>query len=223
MQIIDSLHSIFDKQATNCKRCNSIYEISEKSKSATFNKLSICKDNSLLGVIENNFYKGLSKITHERSSFLLDKDCDGAVFYEEEDTLVLLLVDLKSSFHENEIFSAYKQDFFTFMKLHMMLSLCENYNPQHLKIICYAACPPCDKNSSDNIKDNLFMKEQLEDERFIDKCLKAYLYTKKFSCTIRDIPFVENKRLHENILTIPVEFRIYTPEHKEDKEGVIRL
>ncbi|WP_270546534.1 hypothetical protein [Butyricimonas paravirosa] len=226
MLIIDSLHSVFDRKTGACRCGDSNWEVIEDDAGASFIRLTFHKEGGSFGVIANDFYKSLSAVTNDRSSFLLDKDCDGVSFYEDGDVDKLLFVDLKSSFSESSIDKAYKQNFFTFLKLHMMLSLCEGYKLESLKIEFFAACPPCKtQDEFDSIKDNILMAEETGDDRFINKCLKSYFYDANnvYSCKVGKIPYVKGKKLHENILSTDVTFRIFTPEHLRDSEGILEL
>lgn len=225
MKIIDSITSIFDKQASSCGREHDSWDIEETQEGAVFKKLTIKRNNTLWGIIHNDFYKGLSALTSDRSSFLLDKDCDGVALCKGEDKYDIYLVDLKSSFSEGNIDKAFKQDFFTLLKLHMMFSICEDYKINNFKIICYVACPPCvDTNAMDDIKHNIIMAEEYGDDRFINRCMKSYFYDgNNYSCQIKELPYIHKQQLHSDILNTLIEFRIYTPKYSTDVEGIIEL
>jgi hypothetical protein len=225
MQIIDSIHSIFDKKYNSCKRCHCDWIITENSEDATFNKLIVHKEGVDFTVLLNDFYKGLSAITHDRSSFLCDSDCDGIALIEEKDHSILFFVDLKSSFKESNIRKAFEQDFFSFLKIHMMLSLCEDYQLDRTKLVFYAACPPCKTQSEeDSIKDNLLMSKTINDVRFIDNCFLSFFYgANGFKCKIGDLPIIKNIILRHDILSTNIVFRIHTPKNITDNESTIYL
>lgn len=225
MQIINSIQSIYDKKSSSCYSCHCDWTITEDSQNATFNKLTIHKEGVDFTVIDNAFYKGLNAITHERSSFLCDSDCDGIALVEGKDHNQFIFVDLKSSFSESSIRKAFHQDFFSFLKIHVMLSLCEDYHLDKTQLFFYAACPPCKtKSEEDSIKDSLLMGKTINNVRFIDKCLLSYFYsTDGFMCKIEDLPIVNDKKLRQDILSTDIVFRIHTPKSTTDNESTIFL
>jgi hypothetical protein len=224
MEIIDSLQSVFDKKIAEFFCVKDDWEIVETNPKASFIKLTFHKANATFGIIVDSFYKGFGTIS-SRSKYLLDSNCDGVSFCEDEDTTRLILVDMKSSFNETNIEGAYRQDFFTFLKMHMILNFCEGYQLNSLMIDFYAACPPCEsKNEEADILDNILQTEEAGENRFINNCIKSYLYGyNNYSCQIKELPYVKDKKLHSDILSTTVSFHIFTPEHFTDKEGVLNL
>lgn len=225
MQILDSIHSIYDKKSSSCIRCSCDWTITEENQSAIFNKLTIHKEGVDFTVINNDFYKGLNAITHDRSSFLCDSDCDGIALVEGKEHNQFIFVDLKSSFSESSICKAFRQDFFSFLKIHVMLSLCEDYQLDRMQLFFYAACPPCKTKTEEySIKDSLLQGNTINSVRFIDKCLLSYFYgTNGFMCKIEDLPIVTNKKLRQDILSTDIVFRIHTPNNITDNESTIYL
>lgn len=222
MKMIDSIHSIYDKKRSAfISGCNT-FEFIEDTPNATFKKL-VVKSSCLFDVIKNDFYKGLSAITTDRSSFLQDKDCDGVVICDNSGTTQLVFIDLKSSFKQDNIEKAFKQDFFTFIKLHLLLSLCKGYSIRECYIVCYVACPRYTSQEEVYIKDNISMTEEKGDS-LINKCLKEYFFgTNDFHCKIKDIPYIANKMINEDILSIDIHFKIYTTKHYSDSCGVLHI
>lgn len=223
MRIFDSLHSIYDKKACDCHSCLSSWEVTEAQKGVSFKKLTLCLDGATFGVIDDDFYKNIEKMTSDRSSFLADKNCDGVSFCEYEGTIHLLFVELKSSF--SEIQKAFVQDFFTLMKIHMFLSICKDYNLENIIIDFFAASSPFkNKDEESIILDRLNMSDQLKEACFIDKCFHNYLFKKKSTfMRIGDLPFIENKELHDTIMSSSIRFHIFTPKTYEESEGALDL
>lgn len=225
MQIIDSLKTIFDKKGICCDVVTGDWILTEPDPSATFVKMTFHNNNAYFGSIDNSFYKGVGNVTTDRSTYLKDKDCDGLCFYVDGYSKKLLLVDMKSSFSEDNVFDAFRQDVFTFLKVHMMFSLCEGYHLPEWEINCYIACPPC-KNEAEitSIKDNINMAEELGDERFINKCLKEYFYgNSDYACSITRTPFCKNKPLHDEIVKASMHFHIVCPSSSGDTEGFLNM
>ena len=223
MQIFDSLHSIYDKKACCCHCCSERWEVMETDKLATFKKLTIYMEGAIFGVVDNDFYKGLSKMTGERSTFMADKDCDGVSFCEYEGRIHLVLVDLKSSYKKVE--DAFMQDFFTLMKMHMFLSVCKGYDIRSISIDFFAATPPCkDKDEESDILSRLNTSDMLCEPRFVDKCYLNHLYNRKSTLArIAELPFVKTSEFHESIMSSSVKFHIFTPDTFGESEGLLDL
>ena len=223
MRIFDSLHSVYDRKACDCHCCECQWEVIEAQKGVSFKKLTLCLDGATFGVIDDDFYKGIQKMTSDRSSFLYDKNCDGVSFCEYEGTLHLLFVELKSNF--SEIQKAFIQDFFTLMKMHMFLSICKDYNLENIIVDFFAASSPFkNKDEESNILDRLNMSDQLNESCFIDKCYHNHLFNKKSTIMrIGDLPFVRNQELHNSIMSSSIRFHIFTPKTYEESEGTLDL
>lgn len=223
MQIIDSLHSVFDKKSNACVCTNGTWAVYEE-KEVAFKKVTFHCEGACFGVLNNEFYKAIKETTENRSSFLKDSDCDGISFFDDRSSLQLLLVDLKSSFSEQNISKAFKQDFFSLLKIHMMLSLCEGYSLDSLLIRFFAVCPPCASlDDKAIILDRIYLGEESDKERFENKYLMAYFKKGVFSCKMKDIPFVKDKHLNEDLLDATIQFQIVTAENYEDRECVMEL
>lgn len=223
MQIIDSLHSIFDKKIDACNCTHNTWEVHEDNETS-FKKMTFYCDGACFGVIHNEFYKDIKSVTEKRSSFLKDFDCDGIAFYGNGDILQLLFVDLKSSFSEQNITKAFRQDFYSLLKMHMLLSLCEGYRLSSIAIRFFAACPPCkSRDDETRIKDIIFLTEELGEKRFENKYLMGYFKKEGFSCQLKDIPFVKDKHLNEELMEATIQFQIYTPDNVNDREGLMEL
>ena len=227
MKLIDSLQSVFNKKACSCQCASDAWCIHESEGSAKFKTLTVRKKDAEFGIIDNAFYKhSIGAIAKNSSSFLKDKDCDGVSFIEEGETCQWFFVDLKSSLNDNEISEGFQQGFFSFMKMHMMSSLCDGYDVRSVnKIVFLVACQPCKSlDEESDIKQALQMSEELGELRHIDKCLGAYFYgSKEYVCTLGDIPLVGGKKLHKDILSINVSFMIFTPPNPNDDSGVLEL
>ena len=223
MRVFDSLHSIYNKKACDCHCFPEIWEVTETDKLATFNKLTVFMEGATFGVVDNDFYKGLGKMTGERSTFLADKDCDGVSFCEYEGHLHLVLVDLKSSYKKIE--DAFIQDFYTMMKMHMFLSVCKGYDLGNIVIDFFAATPPCkDKDEESEILSRLNMSDMLSAPRFVDKCYLNHLRNRNSTMArIEELPFIKTSEFHESIMSSIIRFHIFTPESYGESEGYLDL
>jgi hypothetical protein len=223
MEIIDSILSLYDKKACDCYCCSCNWVLTEADRSAILKKLTLFLDGATFGIIDNDFYKGLNKTTCDRSSFLTDNDCDGVSFCEKDGKMHLLFVDLKSSYSNIE--KAFKQNFFTLLKMHMFFSLCNGYNIENLTINFFVACSPFkDKDQKSDILLNLNMADELGNLNYSEKCLLNHLHNgKETIVTISELPFVKSIKLNESIISSPIHLHIYAPESYGESEGTIDL
>ena len=223
MQIINSIKEIFDRHAQFCVSDDSQWTIIETTENADLKKLKINASNHNFGILVNPFYKGLAAITNVRSSFLKDSDCDGVAFYDDGQKKRLIFVDLKSSLSSNNIKKAVKQNFFTFLKLQMMLSICKDYDLSQYELHFYIACCNCNDDALDSIKDNILMHEEIGDLDYSTHCLRSFLFNgNNWVCTIRELPFI-NENLRDDILIKQVHFKILTTQNPDDTELICQL
>lgn len=223
MEIIESMLSLYDKKSCNCHYCSCNWVLTEAEPSATFKKLTLCMDGATFGTIDNAFYKGLDKIICSRSSFLKDKDCDGVSFCEINGRMHMLFVELKSSFSEIE--RAFKQNFFTLLKMHMFFSLCRGYDIENLTIDFFVACSPFkDKDQESDILSRLNMADEADSLCYHEKCLLNHLYYgKETVVTIGELPFAKNIKLNKSIISSPIHLHLYSPTSYEESEGLLDL
>ncbi|MDO4714723.1 MAG: hypothetical protein Q4A44_00350 [Bacteroidales bacterium] len=71
-----------------------------------------------------------------------DANCDGIALCDEASRCHVVLVELKSTFSSQDIYKAAKQIVFSWLKIHMWLSLCPKYTPKKVKITAIIACLP---------------------------------------------------------------------------------
>lgn len=94
--------------------------------------------------------KGMKDITETRSCSLFDSDCDGIAFEMQGGKDALFMVELKSRFCTQNLNNALKQMTFSFLKMHSMLSLCEDYDVDNVSLHFIAACQ-CFENENQKI------------------------------------------------------------------------
>lgn len=150
--ISDSFLQVFDKisNSVTANSCN----VYEKQAGATMNRLIIVSKGSRMVCCDENAVKDMKPLTIHRSSFLRDNECDGIVIVERSYPYIskIILADLKSGFDLSNIEKAYKQMFFSFLKLHAMLSLCDGYDVNSHEIEMITACKCMkDKNQEANV------------------------------------------------------------------------
>lgn len=218
MEIIDTLKALYDKHSQYCVSEDTDWSIIETAENAELKKLLITAPNRYFGIIRNPFYNGLESITSTRSSYLKDKNCDGIAFYDNGNDKRILFIDLKSSLSFNNIKKAIKQNYYSFLKLQMMLSLCKNYDLGNYDIYFLIACRICNDDMLTSIKDNILMQEELGDMDYSNYCLRSFLFNgNNWSCKLGQLPF-SNNSLREDILLKKINFKILTTGACDDTE-----
>lgn len=118
-------------------------KIIESNPTASLKELEIVKKDTKFSCFNEKLLKSMSHITTTRSSFLLDKECDGVVLYRDcidrIDSVTVLLSDLKSKFCRKELAKALSQVEHSFFKFACMW-LISNNNVNKINIHFVLAC-----------------------------------------------------------------------------------
>lgn len=135
-KLCDSYRSLYDKVSLNV--ISSDWKIQEDDSKATFQELIIS------GLSGYSIPKAVYKNTHEpifkNSSALKDLDCDGFAFVSHEGTKYIVAVELKSNFDTAKILRASHQMCWSFLKNHMVMSICNGYDIDNYEIVFVIAC-----------------------------------------------------------------------------------
>lgn len=190
----NALEKIFN---TSLSRPQSTWEIVENNPGAKFRKLTIMNKSRLFEEVPQEFYKlshtTFLKVGLRKASFE-DLDCDGFAFTEIDGHLTAVLVELKSSFNIENIFHAFEQIVYTYVKLHTFFSLCEGYPPENLSVKGVIACKP----PTDEYKKYMTQQSYTQGKHSSRKLLFALhiLSGKPFQKAFKDIGFLKNYPLH---------------------------
>lgn len=213
MSVINSIQSIFNK--INIEVTTDNWTVTEIDSGASFNNLHIENFGMNFNIINNNIYQSMPNITTDISSKLRDLDCDGVAFTEINDQKYIILSELKSKYDTNKLSKAYKQIIFTFLKLHMLFSICKEYNINDYKIIGIIACKPVTEEQKTSIEHNLLWSE--------NQFLNNLYYHNKSECTVENIDFLRTCNLHKNIATKRFTIFLQTASDIDDNEANIDL
>jgi hypothetical protein len=166
MTVGRSFLNFFDKtDSEDFGYCQSsdTWHIRETDKNATLTSLTIQKKRAQFIGFDQNLTKSFGCLTTLRSTHFKDKECDGIAFVTLDQKERLLLVELKSKFDTQTLSSAIQQMCFSFLKMHAMLSLCEDYS---LDVIAIDFCTAtkCAKDPDAQTKIDFFVSQAEESE-----------------------------------------------------------
>lgn len=157
MRIADSFLQIFDKTNTNisAKSPVPVWTVVETKSSAKIKRLIIDINGAEYVAFNDQVSKNMTNITTDRSTILEDSECDGIAIIKRENNLCLLFCDLKSKFNNHKIIKALNQDLASFLKMYMLLSVCNGFKLSKCSIDFIVACK-CLEN--DNVKADMLSR-----------------------------------------------------------------
>ena len=144
--------------------------------------------------------KGIGDITEMRSSKLKDLDCDGVTFASHLGHDNLIFSELKSKFSTQKVYEAFQQMTHSFLKVHAMLSLCENYTLNNVSLHFIAACQ-CfeDKNQEDGVYNRLSKEEQIDNTTFVGKFMRRLIEQHDITIRFGDMTAVWGLPLNQSL------------------------
>lgn len=197
MNVFDSFQKIFNKCPIAV--LDDQWSVQETDSCALFRTLTIQNTGKAFFVFEKGSYANMSCISSKRSSFLEDKDCDGVALTEIGGKKILILSELKSSLDSLDVLKAYKQIVFTYLKLYMMLSLCQDFDIDNWSVVGIIACHP-PKGEDQKTKLQLeYLNIEESASRPDVKCLVRLLFENKIETSLSNIPFTQNLPLNDQL------------------------
>ena len=139
--------------------------------------------------------------------------------------MCLVLSELKSSLDSCDILKAYRQIVFTYLKLHMMMSVCEGFDISNWEIIGIIAClPPKNEDQKTKLQLELLNMEEGNNEIKPDiKCFVQLFFKKKIESGLADTPFTKGKPLHEKLKDMKISICLKTANSTTDSETELNL
>ena len=212
MEIAVSFRSIFDKAP--CQLLDNQCVIHEKNSGASFTTLKLVNGGEEIFLLENAFYKYSHKDILSKSSRLDDLDSDGFLITNVNGRKTIVVSELKSSLDSNDLLKAYKQIVFTYIKIHMLLSLCSTFKIEDFDVIGIIACkPPMDEKQQTFLKDNYF--QLLNSSSSIQPDVRLMLklfFEKSVRTTIGCIPFLKDLKLQDDLSSSPFKLYLRMPD-----------
>lgn len=224
MKLSNVFTTIFDKAADkgHAEECENQWEVKEQN--ASMRTLYVNAQGVFLG-FTHDLVKCMSNTTSEMSSNLEDKDCDGIAFLNDDsEEEHLLFVELKSNFDIKKIIKAFHQITMSFIKIHMWLSLCKNYNLDKIKVHFITACK-CYKDEEQELSVKLRISEaqQLEEESFETKFLKPLLDNNNIKVKLSSFYDIQNLPFHDCICEKEVNMYLQMTQNHSDSSTSINI
>lgn len=225
MKEIKALKRLFDKKASAIHTCKNKWIVTEKSHNATFNCLELVCRGGIFYEIENDFYHGIIHTTTDRSTHLKDFDCDGVSIIKIAGKKHYIFTELKSNFDTNKVKEAYLQDLHTLLKLHTMLSLCEEYDLQNCIIDLMVACKTFkDQAQEDGVMDVINQKTALNEDSFEKDFLNDLLHGNGPKiCELGDLKSIKELPFHSDIKQAKVRMHLILSDRYEDSSKIYTL
>lgn len=222
MEVIDSFNSIFD--LTQITSVDNIWEVNESHNCASFRKLNIHNIGEVFNFFDSRCYKGTKCISEMISSSIKDKDCDGVAFTTFNGSAYIILSELKSALDSGDILKAYTQTVFTLIKLHMILSLCKGYDIESMNILSIIACqPPKDAKQLTYLKDQMLLMEEGGKLGSDVKLLLNLFFKKKIDTLIKDVSFIKDLPLNEQLANKNIRFCLKTADEYGNESVDVEL
>lgn len=217
MSIIASFGELFDKTLnpafTNFTETTDAFEVKEHDPNPDVmtRLLSVEHNGARFASFNYMLVKGMGDITEKRSSLFEDRDCDGVTFMLNQGDNGLIFSELKSRLTTQKLYEAYRQMTHSFLKMHAMLSLCNDYSLDDMSVRFITACQ-CfeDKDQEDGIYNRLSKEEQIDKTTFVSKFIRRLIeqhdVTVKFGevISVWDLPLNQNLANKDVTLSLQV-------------------
>ena len=134
-----------------------------------------------------------------------------------DDEDIMLFCDLKSSFDTKNIKKGFSQDLLSFIKLHMLLSLCDGYNLDEIKIDFIVTCK-CFENEvkKADILSRVHSGLIANKDVFINAILYPLLVKGEKCIKLGDFPQIAGLDINPDIKNKKVKLRLLTSSNYAD-------
>ncbi len=144
MSAASAFLKVYDKVGNrafaDCHQSLGSYEVNEHEYNATMTKLNVTMPQAEFIAFDHRLVKNMKDFTEHRTTLIQDTDCDGLAFIMYNGQEGIVATELKSRFSTQKIKYAFTQITFSFLKLHAMLSLCQDYDIDSMLLHFVVAC-----------------------------------------------------------------------------------
>lgn len=219
MRTADSFLQIFDKTNTSisAKSPDLVWCVVETAPDAGIKRLEVDMRSADFVAFDDSLCKNIPRVTSGISSSLKDSECDGIALIRKNDEDIMVFCDLKRSLDTKNIKKGFSQDLLSFIKLHMLLSLCNNYNLAEFKIDFIVTCK-CFENEAKRADILLRVQNNqiVDKDYFINSLLYPLIKNGEKCVRLGDFPQIAGLDINPCIKNKNVKLRLLTSNNYAD-------
>ena len=206
--------TVYDKVGNiafaDCRQSHDSYEVNEHEDHATMTKLNVTMPHAEFIAFDYRLVKNMKDFTEHRTTLIQDTDCDGLAFMTYNGQESIVATELKSRFSTQKIKYAFTQITFSFLKLHAMLSLCQDYDIDNMPLHFVVACKCFEHKHQEDAIQNILEKAKMADPTsfeayFLSKLLKYGRITTTLGEIARQYGLLLNSHLAGKELTMSLQ------------------
>ena len=183
--------TVYDKVGkvafADCRQSYDTYEVNEHEDDATMTKLKVTMPQAEFIAFNHRLVKNMKDFTEHRTSLIQDTDCDGLAFMMYNGQESIVATELKSRFSTQKIKYAFTQITFSFLKLHAMLSLCQDYDIDNMPLHFVVACKCFEHKRQEETILNIVEKAKMADPTSFEAYFLSKHYTWRNSMLVRSV------------------------------------
>lgn len=207
--LIDSFKQVYNKTSLYCTDTLNTCEVRETTTGSTMNLLKIENSGCQFSNYTADLVKDMPSITTERTECIKDKDCDGVIFRNIGGQEDLILVELKSGFDTGKICDAFNQVLHSFLKVHVMLSACKNYDISTYPMKFIVACRTFkDEAQEAGVLEKISNAQTLNSGIFEDKFLARLLVNKYVDVKMDEFHDISANSFSDDIKNKHIQMRL---------------
>ncbi|MBR2607147.1 MAG: hypothetical protein IKC70_04380 [Bacteroidaceae bacterium] len=219
MKLADSFLQIFDKTKAfvSADSSSTHWIITEKNSDAGIKRLFVDMNKAEYIAFDDMLCRSMPNITTQRSSIIEDSECDGIAMAEKDGRLLFIFCDLKPTFDTCKIIKAFKQDLLSFLKIKMLLSICNGFNFDDCDIDFIVACKcfATDEKRTEFIS-RLQMKQIAKVDAFTSRILFPLLENGEKCVKLGDFPQIAGLDINPCIKNKKVKLRLLMSSNYTD-------
>ena len=219
MKLADSFLQIFDK-AKGCisaDTSSSVWVVTETERKAGIKRLNVDMNKAEYIAFDDKLCREKLHLPVNISTHFKDSNCDGIALIRKGDENLMFFCDLKAAVDTKDIKKGFAQNLFSFIKLHMLLSLCNNYNLTEFNIDFIVVCKYFENSAK---KADIFSRVQsgqiADKDVFINAILYPLLKNGEICVKLGDFPQIESLDINPCIKNKKVKLRLLMSSNYAD-------
>lgn len=228
MGTIESFGHNYNKKSPAVS-CDS-WEAKESQDGAHFKRLVFRKSGCVFFTLDSHFIEPEKFVHQTVGDNLRDKNCDAACIWNESEgdsgeNEVLMMVELKSKFSSSEIRDAFMQTIYSYLRMHMAMSLCDGYDCKAQTLRLCVGCQRYDTDSYTKVIEKISKLKEAKIEGFntvvLYKLLQGHTVAVRFG-RLLEFYRIELK-LPRHLLDKDVQMNLYLTKDVSDETLEVAL